>query len=403
MRRVLAATAALTLAMALRPAAPLVAAQVIVAFGDSITQGQPFDEKGRGAYPGRLQRILRKAKAGFNNVQVRNFGKSGETTGAGLSRLSFVLDQVAGDEVAAVILMEGTNDVERIVGGSLSLDSAVANLEGMAQKVKQRGWFPLYASIIPRKRGASHDPRNIVTFALVKRLRDKTSSGQRVIAEPWEVFFWTPERDRKIYFRGAGDTVGHPNAAGFDLLAETFADKLLEIDSLGPVFSGATVNGELLGNVGQLRARDKIVVRLHESGAGINRDRSYLTLHRRPVESALTGNKRRVDLKYTVAKKELGCSGQIGIHAEDLSEPPNVRDLDLLAEDPLDVAGKNPPTGDINGDCRVSGFDLVLLGHAFGSISGDDHFDPLADLDKNNKVNGKDLAKLAAKFGTDRS
>jgi lysophospholipase L1-like esterase len=400
------AAAALALTVLLWAAAPLRGAQVIVAFGDSITQAKSgsvkFDAKNKGGYPGRLQKILRKAKAGFDDVEVRNFGRGSETTALGLSRLNFVLDQVAGDDVAAVILMEGTNDVNKVITAGLSLDSVVANLEGMARKVKQRGWFPLYATIIPRKQGARHDSRNIVTFALVNKIRDKTSSGQRVIAEPWEVFFWTPERDKRIYYRGA-DTIGHPNAAGFDLLAETFGDKLLEIDSLGPVFSKATVDGELLGFSSQLRAKDKLVVRLHESGAGINTDRTYLTLHRRPVESTVTGNKRRVDLKYTVAKAELGCSGQIGIHAEDLAEPPNVRDLVLRAAAPLDVAGKNPPQGDVNGDCRVSGFDLVLLGHAFGSIAGDENFDPQADFDENGKINGKDLAQLAAKFGTDKS
>ncbi len=89
-----------------------------MAFGDSITKGAPpNDEENKGGYPGRLQRILRRADAGLDDVRVLNFGVAGEATAVGLSRLDFVLNKVASDEVVAVIIMEGTNDVNQIIVG----------------------------------------------------------------------------------------------------------------------------------------------------------------------------------------------------------------------------------------------------------------------------------------------
>ncbi len=355
----------------------------------------PTTEENKGGYPGRLQPILRRAGAGLDEVVVRNFGDPGEFTSIGLSRINFVLNSVDKDDVVAVIIMEGTNDVNKIINGITSIQTTVSNLEQMAQRVKARGHFPLYSTIIPRNNRADKDRRNIVTFALVIALRDQTSTGNRVTAEPWEVFFWTPNRNNTIYFQGS-DPIGHPNAAGFDLLAELFADKLLEIDSLGPVFSGL----EKTGSSTEIKKNDVLDALVHESGAGINRPETYLTLNNRRIESEQTGNKRRLELSHTVTKKELGCTGRIGIHTEDLAEPPNDRDLFLIE---YNIPGSKSPVGDIDGDCRVDGADLLIFAQGFGAISGDERYDPLLDFNNDGKIGGKDFAKLAKNFGVDKS
>jgi len=55
--------------------------------------------------------------------------------------------------------------------------------------------------------------------------------------------------------------------------------------------------------------------------------------------------------------------------------------------------------GDLNGDGDVDGSDLALFADAFGSVSGDDNYNPGADFDNNNVVDESDLAAFAAEFG----
>ncbi|MEE8277787.1 MAG: dockerin type I domain-containing protein, partial [Thermoanaerobaculia bacterium] len=282
-----------------------------------------------------------------------------------------------------------------ILNGQTSIQTVVSNLQRMAQQVRGRGHFPLYSTLIPRIKTANKDRNNFVTFALVVAIRDLTASGSRIVAEPWEVFFWTPNRDQTIYYLGA-DPVGHPNAVGFQLLAEMLADKLLEIDSLGPVFSGL----EKTGSSTEIKKKDRLDATLHESGAGINRKETFFTLNARQVPTDLVGTKRRVEISHTIAKKELVCVGRVGIHTEDLAEPPNVRDLFLIE---YSVAGVKSPVGDVDGDCRVDGADLVIFGRGFGAIVGDERYNPILDFNGDGKIGGKDFSKLAKNFGVDKS
>ncbi len=55
--------------------------------------------------------------------------------------------------------------------------------------------------------------------------------------------------------------------------------------------------------------------------------------------------------------------------------------------------------GDINHDGIVDGYDLILLARAFGSRSGDRHFNIYADLTASSTVDGEDLSILASNFG----
>lgn len=76
----------------------------IVAFGDSLTAG--FGLKPGQAFPDQLQAAL---KSKGHNVDVINAGVSGDTTGAGLARLDWVIP----DDADAVILELGANDALR--------------------------------------------------------------------------------------------------------------------------------------------------------------------------------------------------------------------------------------------------------------------------------------------------
>lgn len=76
----------------------------IIAFGDSLTAGYRLNPSA--AFPVQLERAL---KAKNHNVVVVNAGVSGDTTGAGLARLDWVIP----DDADAVILELGANDALR--------------------------------------------------------------------------------------------------------------------------------------------------------------------------------------------------------------------------------------------------------------------------------------------------
>lgn len=100
----------------------------ILAFGDSLFAGY---EVGReNSYPAQLEAALR--AQGINAV-VTNAGISGETTGAGLQRLSFTLD--AQDPKPDLVILElGGNDILR----SLPPEKTRENLDAMLAELGKR-------------------------------------------------------------------------------------------------------------------------------------------------------------------------------------------------------------------------------------------------------------------------
>ena len=372
----------------------LIAQEVVVAFGDSVTEGADWaDEEERGGYPTRLQELLR--EAGTSDARVHNEGLSSEKTAEGLSRIDSVLGQH--NDADTFIIMEGTNDVTRIARGELSMESSINNIEAMAAKVRAKAVVALYSTIIPRPNWARTDANNAITFAFVRRLRDLTSSGDRALAEPFETFENQGAPGFKQYYCCApGDPVGHPNAAGFDLLASLFADKLLGVDSVAPTVSQFLKTGSF----GVLNPGDEIFALIHESGTGIQEDASYFTLNGRRVDSNTTGSKRRLELRYRVDGRDVECAARITVRTEDGADPPNIRNR-TVAE--LSVANAEVVRGDVNGDCLVDGFDLTLMGLSFGSKFGEVRYSALADTNSDNKVDGDDLARLARNFGKSSS
>jgi len=360
----------------------------IVAFGDSITQAPfPFDEEKRGGYPARLQDLLEDAG---RTGKVINAGLSSEDTAEGLSRIDSVLAQY-GNKTETMIIMEGTNDVTFIARGERSLESTVQNLEQMASKVRAKAIKVLYSTIIPRPNWVRWDASNAVTHTLVVRLRDLTSSGDRELAEPYEIL----ENEglpgfKKYYF--CCDPVGHPKGAGFDLLAAHFAEKILGEDTLPPTISVFTKTGAF----DRLAAGDEIRAVVHESGTGIRENASFFTINGRPVATTTSGTKRRLELAYRATNRDIECAGRISVRTEDQANPPNERNR-IVAE--LAVADANVLKGDANGDCRVDGLDLSLLGIAFGSKFGEINYSFLADTDNDKKIDGDDLARMARNFG----
>jgi lysophospholipase L1-like esterase len=364
-------------------------AQEVIAFGDSVTKGaEPFDEENLGGYPARLQTLLR--EDGRTDALVHNHGLGGERVSQGLTRLDSVLDQESTADT--VILMEGTNDINRIIAGEYSRESVVSDFDRMGQKVLKRGLNLINASIIPRPPWASADSDNRVTFQYVVGVRDIGASA-RPTAEPYAIF---TDIGRSVfnthYYQNKSDPVGHPNAAGFELLAGIFADKILGIDTLAPVNSGFYKSGSGTN----LNPDDLLWAKLHESGSSIRNGATYFTINGHEVPTKVSGSGRKATLTYRVKKSDIECAGRIAVRSEDTASPANITNR-VMAE--FNVGGAKVLKGDVDGNCRVDGFDLSLLGLSFGSRRSEPRYSSLADTNNDGSVDGDDLAKLASNFG----
>lgn len=124
------------------------ATETVVAFGDSITAGWPYQTyNGNGCfYCGGYEIFLQDF---FNwtgrDAAVYNYGVPGEMTGDGLNRIDWVMLGSAADYV---LLMEGTNDLTFYVDPS----SVAYMVYWMAWKVYLWGGKPIMATITPDTR-----------------------------------------------------------------------------------------------------------------------------------------------------------------------------------------------------------------------------------------------------------
>ena len=372
---------------------PPAVGQEVIAFGDSITKGnEPFDEENLGGYPARLQSLLR--ADGRPDAIVHNYGLGGERVSQGLTRLDSVLD--AETTADTVILMEGTNDINRIASGEYSMESVVSGFDQMGRKVMGRGLSLINATIIPRPPWADSDSNNRVTFNYVVQVRDIGTSS-RPTAEPYAIYTDVgAPLFNQYYYQNKNDPVGHPNSAGFQLLAEIFSDKILGIDKLAPVNSGYSKSG----SGSKLNANDLLWAKLHESTSSVRKSATYFTINGRKVSTNVSGSGKRVTLTYRVKKSDVQCAGRIAVRSEDTAAPANVTNR-IMGE--YDVGGAVVLKGDVDGDCRVNGFDLSLLGLSFGSRRGDSRYSSFADTNNDGAVDGDDLAKLASNFGRSSS
>jgi len=356
---------------------PVAGQEVIIAFGDSITAGGPqFDEAGEGGYPSRLQRLLRD---GGRMATVRNRGVAGDNTLEGLARFD---SAISGGDI--VLILIGTNDLNRDV----SLESSIFNLQEMARRANRAGVEPVLATLIPRSPGAGTDRTNVLTRGLGQLIRDTAFSDNRQLADPFEVFWTTPNLFNEFYTRPGSDPVGHPNSAGFDLLAGVFADVLLGVDSVPPVM-GFTIPSDLTP---QVPASQDVLVPLYDFGAGLDGPSARLILNGTVVDTG-GGSSERARLRYN---EPLCGFTRIDVEASDLATPPNTMSRFVTR---VEAIGARTIRVDVDQNCRIDGFDIAEFAPSFGTSVGDRRYDPLFDFDKDGDVDGEDLARIAARFG----
>ena len=359
-----------------------------LAFGDSITFGVGDDpartEKG---YPPRLRTLL--VNAGVQ-ATVINQGKGGENTQEGLTRIDGVLNTVP-SSTEVLLLMEGSNDLSQ----SVSFETTMFNLREMARKAELKGLAVVHATAIPRVPTAWQDERNVVNLRLAENLRDTAGTRNRDLADPFEVFSNLPNLFTSFYAAitpEAPDPVGHPNAAGYDQLAQIFFDVIRDRDAVAPV-AGITV--PLHGAEG-VSPTGAITVDVWDFGTGIDLAATRLLVNGTDTGVTATGTAKRAQLTFTPTTPLTGAV-RVGLRSRDLNVPtPNATDKDVAR---FIVAGTTILGGDVDRDGRVDGRDLVQLARRFGARTTEARYVASVDFNADGIIDGSDLAVLASNFG----
>ena len=357
-----------------------------LAFGDSITLGVGDDPaRAQPGYPPRLQALLQSVGV---SATVGNYGRGGEKTPEALLRIDGIL--ALGKPGDTFLLMEGTNNVSQ----SISLETTIADLDTMAFRAEGLGMKVVHATVIPRPPNAKHDADNTLTDQLNGRIRNLAGQRGRRLADPNEVFRNTPNLFSGFYSADPTDFVGHPNAAGYDILARVFYNVIRNIDAVSPV-PGVIIPATGTANV---KPDTNIQVDVWDFGTGIDLANTFLLVNGQVTAAVPQGNALHAIFNYQ-PPTPLAGKVTLGLRSRDFATPPNAIDRQVAT---FTVRG-SALQGDLNGDNRVDGMDLVLLALHFGANQGDPTYDATADLNADGHIDGLDLAILAASFGQTKS
>ncbi|RPH57763.1 hypothetical protein EHM82_00545 [bacterium] len=364
---------------------PAAAQKTYFAYGDSITAGLgddpslPLEEAG---YPARLQELLENAG---RPEKVENFGLGAEDTSEGIFRIEVVFPVTRPGDV--MMIMEGTNDISR----GISPETTAFNLNTMAGKCRREGLDVIHATVIPRLPNARVDENNLITQQTNGLIRNLAGIQNRPLVDPFEMFTQQTDLFDRLYSDIPDDPVGHPNPAGYDLLAQTFFNVLIGVDDVPPVTG---VVRPANGSRG-IRPSALLEVEVWDFGTGIDLGATELLVNGEVVPATITGDPRQIRITYQPERPWRGAVS-VGLRSQDLAGPPNAVDREISR---FRIAGSTLLDGDLNEDGRVDGTDLVLLGIRFGAIQGNRRYERRADFNQDGIINGDDLAILASNFG----
>lgn len=365
------------------PATAQTTGKTYIAFGDSITAGVGDDiTRAAPGYPPRLQSLLEAAGV---SATVKNFGVPGEKTPMGIERIDGVL--ATGKIGDVLILMEGTNNINR----DISLETTIGDLDTMADKAAALGIGVIHATVIPRPPDAKVDGDNLLTEQLNGRIRNLAGFRGRREADPNEVFRNLPNLFGSFYSKDPDDHVGHPNAAGYDILARLFFNVIQGIDTVSPV--PGTLNP--VNGATKVKPDVTIQVDVWDFGAGIDLANTFLLVNGQPVTAVPQGTPLHAMLVYQ-SPTPLSGVVSVGLRSRDLAPSPNPIDRVISR---FTIQGAVALQGDINQDGRVDGADLITFGLHFGSLRGDTHYNAAADFNDDGRIDGLDLAILSSNFG----
>jgi lysophospholipase L1-like esterase len=224
-----------TLTVTVEPRAPITLTR-FAAFGDSITFGEDGTQSLRptfgivqhirlfgSEYPSLLRTALQaRYPLQAGTFVVNNNGLPGEYAG-GSDTVARFSREVLGAGVQGVLLMEGSNDTNAGIKDSLVLPPALANLRAMVQ-LARRANLRVYLATLPPMRPCSSPGCRGIGQELVPSVNDTI----RGLAQSEGVTLVD------VYAAFGGDLSLlsadglHPNAQGYQRIADAFFDKLVE-------------------------------------------------------------------------------------------------------------------------------------------------------------------------------
>jgi lysophospholipase L1-like esterase len=182
---------------------------VYMAFGDSITLGLG-DATGVG-YPGRLEAKLR---GHFGDGAVVNRGADGTLSGEGVER---ILRNLRPAQPAFTLIMYGTNDWNDVPCQDTPPCEVVNNLRRIVDEVKSARSLPFLATLPPVNPVIAGAGRNDWTSATNDSIKALGREEGVFVVDVFEAF----RRQGGEVSRFFTDHV-HPNASGYDVIAEAF-------------------------------------------------------------------------------------------------------------------------------------------------------------------------------------
>jgi acyl-CoA thioesterase I len=182
---------------------------VYMAFGDSITKGEG-DAAGTG-YPGRLQTKLR---AHFGDGEVVNRGADGTNSGEAVERL---LRNIRPTQPAFTLVLYGTNDWNVVSCQNAPPCDVVKNLRRVVDEVKNADSLPFLATLPPVNPLLAGNDRNLWTESTNASIKQLAREEGAFVVDLYEAFRLQGGEVSRFF----SDHV-HPNAAGYDVMAEAF-------------------------------------------------------------------------------------------------------------------------------------------------------------------------------------
>jgi lysophospholipase L1-like esterase len=214
--------------------------KIIIAFGDSLTEGCGNMDSPCGFIPRPgditydyevpLQVLLSENN---HDYTVINFGLGGQTTVSDLAypyRFDSVINNDCNEDAKYILIMEGTNDLFHHVNKS----AIQFNLGSMIDQSLAKGLIPLVATITPDKTpGAEYKGIPEMNTLIRQLVEEKVAEGKDVILvdqyNELEPDWYAYTNPRGCYSVFDPDDQLHPNASGFSAMGTVWYESLAAI------------------------------------------------------------------------------------------------------------------------------------------------------------------------------